>query len=147
MLTSSKPLVLAGIDNKVEIRALTIQHLVHNHFAGYIVDFATRKVVVGCQFAAFIVAEPRKFALPDALLGFNRRLIELQFEQEAAFESWVKVIGKVGGGNQNAVKFFKLFKDYVLNCIFCLSNVRRVDILALAEQCVGLLSSFSHISR
>lgn len=54
MSSTQQPLVLALVDNEVEIRAVTADNLVHYNLANNVVYFATRKIVLGSQFEALL---------------------------------------------------------------------------------------------
>ena len=113
--------------------------LVHCDLADNVVNLAAGKIILPGKGIKIVVLEPVKLGLPDLLLSFHRRILELDLEEETALKSTIQVSNKVGGGNHDAVQLLHLLKNDVLHGVLGLGRWAQKTVLPSGEDSVCLV--------
>lgn len=101
------------------------ERLVDDGLAGDVFNLTATKRKVFCQLHRLFISERWDKRLPDMAALLGSRFGELDLVDESAFEGGVKVGGKVGCGDEDAVEAFHLLEDDVLHGILHLVNALR----------------------
>lgn len=81
-----------------------MQNGINSVVSGNILYLATAEVVTLCQSLDVGFFQVRKHCVPDLHSCFKRWLVELDFVEKATLEGLIHVLGKIGGGDEDAVE-------------------------------------------
>ena len=103
------------LDDGLHCRDTAFEDFLHGGLADDVVDLSAAEVEVRRQLVSLLCGKDRELVLPDVLLRFHARFVQAYLEEETAFESFVKILFKVGGRDQYAVELLHLFQQDVLD--------------------------------